>query len=235
MNDFEAQILIVDDNPTNLKVITSSLEQLTARGCKILVANNAKRAIAIAEKMVPGLILLDINMPDMNGFEVCRHLKSQATTKEIPIIFLSALYDLDSKLEGFKAGGIDYVTKPFQKEEVCARVETQLKIHLLKQQVEEERSKSEALLLNILPAKVAQELKEKGAATPQHFESVSVLFTDFKGFTQIAEQLTPAELVNEIDFCFRAFDEICDRHGIEKNQNHWRCLPLCIWSTITSR
>ncbi len=216
MNQFDAQILIVDDNPTNLKVITSSLETLTDRGCKILVANNAKRAISIAEKVIPSLILLDINMPDMNGFQVCEHLKSTTETKNIPIIFLSALYDLESKLKGFKVGGIDYVTKPFQKEEVCIRVETQLRIYLLKKEVEKERQKSEKLLLNILPEEVASELKEKGVATPKHFDITSVLFTDFKGFTTIAEKLSPTELVDEIDFCFSAFDEIIHKFEIEK-------------------
>jgi class 3 adenylate cyclase len=82
--------------------------------------------------------------------------------------------------------------------------------------IEFEKERSEQLLLNVLPAETAEELKERGSATPKHYDTVTVLFTDFKGFTRIAEQLTPRELVAELDFCFHAFDKIIDKHNIEK-------------------
>jgi class 3 adenylate cyclase len=82
--------------------------------------------------------------------------------------------------------------------------------------IEHEKDRSEQLLLNVLPAETAEELKEKGSATPKHYDMVTVLFTDFKGFTRIAEKLTPAALVAELDYCFHAFDKIIDKHKIEK-------------------
>jgi DNA-binding response OmpR family regulator len=127
-------ILIVDDNPVNCKVLISNLE--AAGNYKLLVAMNGTKAVQIAEKRLPDLILLDINLPEMNGFEVCTHLKANPETAEIPIIFLSALNDVDSKVNGFNVGGVDYITKPFYKEEVLKRVETQLKIKLLNQSLQ---------------------------------------------------------------------------------------------------
>jgi phosphoserine phosphatase RsbU/P len=122
-------ILIVDDNPINCKVLMSSLEVF--HEYRLLVAHNGLKAIQIAEKANPDLILLDINMPELNGFQVCERLKQNPETRDIPIIFLSALDDVDSKITGFAVGGVDYITKPFYKEEVIARVQTQVRLRQL--------------------------------------------------------------------------------------------------------
>jgi CheY-like chemotaxis protein len=127
------KILIVDDNPTNLKVLTGCL---SGHNYKLLTANTGERCLMAAEKELPDLILLDINLPGINGFEVCRRLKANPLLSSIPVIFLSALDDLSSKLEGFASGGLDYITKPFQKDEVVIRVDTQLKIANLTKKLE---------------------------------------------------------------------------------------------------
>jgi two-component system, sensor histidine kinase and response regulator len=119
-------ILIVDDLPGNLKVLA---DILLNEGYRILQVSNGVRALRIAESEKPDLILLDILMPEMDGFEVCRRLKQNALLKEIPVIFISALNDIKNIIQAFTAGGVDYINKPFQKEEVKARVKTHLKIH----------------------------------------------------------------------------------------------------------
>jgi sigma-B regulation protein RsbU (phosphoserine phosphatase) len=129
-------LLLVDDNPTNLQVLYQTLE---TTGCKLLVAKNGETALSIAQKASPDLILLDIMMPGIDGFEVCRRLKANPATAAIPIIFLSALTDTKDKVQGLQLGAVDYVSKPFQPDEVIARVNTHLTIHRLKREVEKKK------------------------------------------------------------------------------------------------
>ncbi len=133
-------ILLVDDNPTNLQVLFQTLEGI---GCKLLIAKNGTGALTIAGKAMPDLILLDIMMPDVDGYEVCRQLKSDSATADIPIIFLSALGETEDKVKGLQLGAVDYITKPFQPDEVIARVNTHLTIHRLKREVEKQKNQLE--------------------------------------------------------------------------------------------
>ncbi len=119
----EQSIVIVDDLPDNLRLLTGILKD---RGYKVRPAPNGSRALATIQKELPALILLDIMMPGMDGYEVCSQLKADERTKGIPIIFLSALNEVFDKVKAFKAGGVDFITKPFQVEEVLARVRTHL-------------------------------------------------------------------------------------------------------------
>ena len=136
-NDNEKEaLLLVDDNPTNLQVLYQTLE---TTGCKLLVAKNGETALAIAQKASPDLILLDIMMPGIDGFEVCRRLKGDPDTAGIPVIFLSALTETKDKVQGLQLGAVDYVSKPFQPDEVIARVNTHLTIHRLKREVEQKK------------------------------------------------------------------------------------------------
>ena len=133
-------ILLVDDNPTNLQVLFQTLEGV---GCKLLIAKNGNGALAIAGKARPDLILLDIMMPDIDGYEVCRQLKADRATADIPVIFLSALGETEDKVKGLHLGAVDYITKPFQPDEVIARVNTHLTIHRLKREVENQKDQLE--------------------------------------------------------------------------------------------
>ena len=134
-------ILLVDDNPTNLQMLFQLLEKSV--GCKLLVAKNGETALTIAEKAKPDLILLDIMMPGIDGFEVCRRLKADPATAPIPVIFLSALDETADKVKGLQLGAVDYVSKPVQAEEVTARVNTHLTIHRLSREVQEQRDQLE--------------------------------------------------------------------------------------------
>ncbi len=121
-------ILIVDDTPANLRLLSGMLGK---QGYKMRLAPNGKLALKSAKSAPPDLILLDIKMPGMNGYEVCEQLKADPRTCDIPIIFISALDQAENKVKAFTAGGVDYVTKPFQLEEVLARVETHLALRQL--------------------------------------------------------------------------------------------------------
>jgi len=125
-------ILLVDDIPANLRVLYESLH---GRDYKLLIANGGEQALEVAHKSHPDLILLDIMMPDLDGFEVCRRLKQDPATAGIAVIFLSALDDTADKIRGLELGAVDYVTKPFNPDEVAARVETHCKILRLEQEL----------------------------------------------------------------------------------------------------
>lgn len=118
-------ILIVDDTPDNLMVLFSYLED---KGFKVLLAEDGQTALQIAQTQVPDLILLDILMPEIDGFEACRQLKAKQVTRDIPVIFLTALSETINKVQGFNLGGVDYITKPIEQEEVLARVQTHLNL-----------------------------------------------------------------------------------------------------------
>jgi len=133
-------VLLVDDNPMNLQVLFQTLEN---QGCKMLIAKTGEMALSIAGKAHPNLILLDIMMPGIDGFEVCRRLKTDPDTEDIPVIFLSALGETEDKVKGLQLGAVDYISKPFQPEEVIARVNTHLTIHRLKQEVQTQKDRLE--------------------------------------------------------------------------------------------
>ncbi len=381
-------ILIVDDIPHNLHVLSAILSR---SGYNVRIAKNGARALETIRMEQPDLILLDIMMPGMDGYTVCEHLKADEQTREIPIIFISALDATEDKLKAFTVGGMDYITKPFQDKEVLARVRThvalrremaeriraekasqrqaeRLKIlheidqsilaaqspgaialaaigrirqlipcqraiamaitqsgqvetlavessgtiemdadanvyremfetrpmsmgwvqgcddldgvprrsaiqqalytagarsyiavplfihnelvgslnleadraniftpdHIaiasevavllavairqaqLHEQTRQERQKSDALLLNILPVSVANDLKEKGKVTPQSFKNVTIYFSDIVGFTSISEQYEPAFLIDELNDIFTAFDNIMEKNQCER-------------------
>jgi len=136
----KSTILIADDNPTNLEVLFEVLKQ---NGFKVLVAIDGEGAIEQVEYAQPDIILLDVMMPGMNGFEVCRHLKESKTTKDIPVIFMTALADTVDKVRGFELGAIDYVTKPLQHEEVLGRVTTHLTLRNLQKELQKANNRLE--------------------------------------------------------------------------------------------
>ncbi len=143
------RVLLVDDNPTNLQVLFSTLE---GRGLHLLAAKNGQDGLSVAARMQPALILLDIMMPGIDGFEVCRRLKQDPLTRDAAVIFLSALDDTESKVKGLGLGAVDYIAKPFQAEEVVARVETHLKIGRLERELARRNRELQAANQRILEA-----------------------------------------------------------------------------------
>ncbi len=125
MTDTKGVILVVDDTPANVTILVDLLQD---EGYTIHEARDGQAALDLVPTLAPDLILMDINMPGLNGFETCRHLKGNPATQSIPVVFISAWGELDDKINGFKAGGIDYITRPFQIEEVVARVRTHVTV-----------------------------------------------------------------------------------------------------------
>lgn len=127
-------ILAVDDTPASLRLLT---DILSSEGYQVRSAINGELALRAATAQPPQLVLLDVNMPGMDGFEVCRRMKQEPQLHDVPVIFVSALSETPEKLKGFDIGGVDYVTKPFQREELLARVRTHLDLHHLQHNLEE--------------------------------------------------------------------------------------------------
>ncbi|WP_019499808.1 GGDEF domain-containing response regulator [Pseudanabaena sp. PCC 6802] len=139
-NSMGGSILVVDDNPDNLRVLSASL---TERGYQVRCVKNGAMALITAQKLPPNLILLDISMPGMDGYEVCQQLKSDDRTRDIPVIFLSALDDALDKVKAFQVGGTDYITKPFQIEEIIVRIQHQLALQVARAEIEQLNSQLE--------------------------------------------------------------------------------------------
>lgn len=145
-NPKEASVLIVDDTEPNVRLLAHVVKK---EGYEVMAAFSGGDALSLIEKRKPDIILLDVMMPEMNGFEVCEYLKDQEEYKDIPVIFLSALSETDSKVQGFNVGGVDYITKPFQREEVLARIDLHVKLKKLQAElsnkVEQLKQREESL------------------------------------------------------------------------------------------
>ena len=137
-SDFrEHVILLVDDNPANLGALS---DHLKGYGFRILVAQSGESALEMVQHVWPDIILLDVVMPGIDGFETCRRLKANETTKDIPVIFMTVLTGTEDKVKGFKVGGVDYISKPLMHEEVLARVTTHLHIQSLTRSLQEQNA-----------------------------------------------------------------------------------------------
>ncbi len=229
----QPNILIVDDTPDNLRILS---DMLSLQGYEVRKALSGNMALKSIQALHPDLILLDIMMPGIDGYEVCRRLKANPATLQIPIIFLSALNATEEKVKAFKLGAADYVTKPFQFEEIVARIEHQLHLCRLQQQLaaqnallEAEKSKAEALLLNILPEPIVAQLRDhphlgqldlahsaNQVILAQFFPTATILFADIANFTDFATQVSPRTLVSLLNQIFSQFDHLADRYHLEK-------------------
>ncbi|XZN91843.1 MAG: response regulator [Microcoleus sp.] len=149
-NTNNGNILVVDDTPANLRLLAGILN---GKGYKVRPVPNGELALSAARGMPPDLILLDIMMPEMNGYEVCQKIKADERTRDIPVIFISAINDVLDKVKAFAVGGVDYITKPFQVEEVLVRVETHLAMCKLQNKL---KQKNEELTVALAQLKATQ-------------------------------------------------------------------------------
>jgi len=161
-------LLVIDDQPDNIKVL---LKLLSDSGFKVLVASDGQDGIETAEFTRPDLILLDVMMPDIDGFEVCKLLKSKAEIQNIPIIFMTALINTLDKLKGFELGAADYITKPFQNEEVLARITAHINIQKLQRQVTQQNQQ----LIEEINRRKQAELEREEALKTLQAEKVSLV------------------------------------------------------------
>jgi len=166
----KSNILVVDDTPANLRLLVNLL---TENGYKVRAVPRGKLALAGIKQSMPDLILLDIMMPEMDGYEVCEKLKADPETKEIPVIFISAINEVLDKVKAFAVGGVDYISKPFQVEEVLARVETQLENRSLQKSLQDKNQELGRALAELQAAQNQLVLSEKMAALGQLVASIA--------------------------------------------------------------
>jgi adenylate cyclase len=206
-------ILLVDDAPANIQVAHAILKDIY----KTRVATSGAKALELVKALPPpDLILLDVMMPEMDGYEVCTRLKADPATRDIPVIFLTAKTEAEDETRGFEVGAVDYIHKPFSPPVVMARVQTHLMLREARQQLQSEKRLVDKLLDNTLPAAAVKELKATGKVTPQRFENVAVLFVDLVSFTRYCDQHTPEEVVGSLGDLFILFEECAKRNGMEK-------------------
>jgi|GEM_PF-6214683 len=211
-------ILVVDDSIENTFLIS---EVLKMEGYSIDVAYSGQKALEIiAQDNKFDLIILDIMMPEMNGLEVCQILKSQGETKDIPVIFMSSLSDSENIVTGLRAGGVDYIAKPFNVDEVLARVKTHVTIRLQQEKLQEQYTEINRLQ-EVLKKFVSQNTWQNIEAdsdidtltkAPPKFETATVMFTDIADFTTISEAVSPAILIKQLADYMSLLSEIIHRH-----------------------
>lgn len=208
-----ATILVIDDNPTNLAV---AVEELESFGFNILIAKNGENGIKRAQYAQPQLILLDVMMPGIDGFETCRQLKSNEITRDIPVIFMTALNSVEDKVKGFQMGGVDYLTKPLQIEEMLARIVTHLKLYLLnknlEQQVAERTSKLKEAMEELEKNHIKQQMMSQQKLSALNTLTVGIAhelrnpLNFVKNYAELSVELGE-ELQEFFDPIYRTFDE----------------------------
>jgi adenylate cyclase len=213
-------LLLADDDEANRDLLRRRLEKL---GYRVTACADGCEALRLALEAAPDLVLLDMLMPVLNGNEVLTRIKSDAALRHLPVIMISALDQIERIADCIELGAEDYLAKPFNPVLLRARVSAALEkkrlrdaeqLHL--RQIEEERARSNRLLLNILPRPIADRLKSGETRIVNSFKDVTVLFADLVGFTTLSTQIPPASVVQLLDQIFSAFDELAVRHRLEK-------------------
>jgi len=213
-------ILVVDDNESNRDLLA---RQLMRDGHAVEVAASAAEAFARLQERSFDLILLDVLMPDVSGYDTLVRLKGNASTCDIPVIMISALDELDSIVRCIEAGAVDYLPKPFAPPLLRARIRASLENKFLHdreremmQEIRDAKERNEALLLSILPKAVVDRINDGASMVADHISEATILFADLVDFTPFAAGMPPAEVVGFLNLIFSEFDRLAERFGAEK-------------------
>lgn len=216
----EASLLVVDDKESNRDLLSRRLDR---QGFKVEVAENGQQALEMIRQRSYDLVLLDIIMPEMNGYQVLAELKNDPHLSHLPVIMISALDEIDSVVRCIEMGAEDYLQKPFNQVILKAKISASLerkrlrdREHAFIKKLQIEQDKSEKLLLNILPKPIADRLKRGERVIADSFPEVTVLFSDLVGFTQLSAGVSASQLVEKLNEIFLAFDILTELHGLEK-------------------
>jgi len=215
-----SRVLVVDDNASNRDLLSRRLQR---QGHTVLQAEDGTIALAMVEKEAPDLVLLDLMMPGISGYDVLASLKSEPRFREIPVIMISALSELDSIVRCIEAGADDYLAKPFEPTLLRARVGSSLeKKHLrdrernMVEALRIEKERSEQLLLNILPRGIVTRLNNGETIIANQLSDVTILFADLVAFTKLSSRLSAGDLVRLLNGLFSEFDRLALNLGVEK-------------------
>jgi class 3 adenylate cyclase len=221
MAEHRPRILIVDDIDDNVFTLERRLKQFA--NSENVSARNGRLAMEALRSAPYDLVLLDVQMPEMDGTAVLEQMKSDMALRDVPVIMVSALDDMDTVLRCIKLGAEDYVQKPFNAELLRARVEAALERKRLRDQeakflaqLQAEKARVNDLLHSVLPKSVVSELKASGRLMPRRHEDVSVLFCDIVGFTEYCDRNPPETVIERLEALVDAFEAAVERHGLEK-------------------
>lgn len=206
-------VLVVDDEEQNRMLLRDPLE---AHGYEVAEAENGEEALQRAAECPPDVVLLDVMMPRMDGFEVCRRLKSKPQTAAIPVLMVTALSERKDRMTGIAAGANDFLNKPVDLLDLRLRVRNAVHTRQLFERLRAEQEKSERLLLNLLPKALARRMQQGEADIAEYHAAATVLLANLVGFTTLCSHIRPEEVVRLLNEVFSAFDELVERRGLEK-------------------
>ena len=216
----KSSLLVVDDKESNRDLLA---RRLYKQCFNVEMAENGQYALRLIRKQNFDLVLLDIIMPEMDGYQVLAEIKADPKLNHIPVIMISALDEIDSVVRCIKMGAEDYLQKPFNQIILNAKISATLERKWLRdreqafiKKLQIEQQKSERLLLNILPQPIANRLKKGERTIADSFNEVTVLFSDLVGFTELSTGISPSQLVEKLNQIFLAFDILTEKYGLEK-------------------
>jgi adenylate cyclase len=213
-----SRILVVDDTPANIQALSAILKE---KGYQISVATNGKQALEVVARIQPDLILLDVMMPEMDGFETCRRLKAAEQWRQIPVIFLTAKTETADLVQGFELGAVDYVAKPFNAHELLARVHTHLTMDELRRSLagkNAELARAHELVRRAFGRYVSEEVAASILRSPEGLDlggeerEITILMSDLRGFTALAARLAPHEVIEFLNLYLEAMVDVISRY-----------------------